>query len=190
MTKEELRKIYVQKRSSLSKSEYLRLNKELFRVFFSKADLSATKILHSFLPIERNNEPDTRAIINHIAETRHDIRLVVPRVNKNTQSLEGIFLEPSTVLNNSSWGIPEPQEGVMVDPQNIDTVLIPMVIFDRRGHRVGYGKGFYDKFLTTVRTDCKRIGICFFEPVDEIENIMEFDQPLHQCITPAGSYTF
>ena len=190
MTKEELRKVYIQKRSSLSDSEYIELNDGLCAVFSKNVDLTGIKILHSFLPIERQKEPDTRPIIKQIMERHHDIRIAVPRVNDKTQSLESILLESTTVLKNSGWGIPEPETGVLVDPGKIGMVLVPMLIFDRRGHRVGYGKGFYDKFLTITNQNCKRVGICLFDPVDRIDNIMGYDERLDQCVTPSGSYTF
>lgn len=190
MTKEELRKVYTQKRNSLSDYQYLDLNEELRRVFFKSIDLSGIKILHSFLPIEKNKEPDTRSILNQIRESHRDVRVSLPRVNDSTHLLESVFFESSTVLKINSWGIPEPENGELIDPQMIDIVLVPMLIFDRSGHRVGYGKGFYDKFLATTRPDCQRVGICLFDPVDRIDDIMGFDEPMDQCITPAGSYTF
>ena len=190
MTKEELRKVYIQKRNSLSDTQYLDLNDELCREFFKSIDLSEIKILHSFLPIQKNKEPDTMMILNQIRAHYPNIRLSLPRVNDTTQLLESVFLETSTVLKNNSWGIPEPQNGKLTDPQEIDMVLVPMLIFDKRGHRVGYGKGFYDKFLATTRSDCKRVGICLFEPVDRIDNIVGFDEALNHCITPAASYKF
>lgn len=190
MTKEELRKVYTEKRSALSDSECLELNVGLCKVFFNNVDLSAVKVLHSFIPIEKNNEPDTRRIVKQVTASHRDIRIVIPRVNKKTQSLESIFLEDSTVLKNSAWGIPEPEAGVVVDPGIIGMVLVPLLVFDRAGHRVGYGKGFYDKFLSTTNPHCKRVGLSLFDPVERIDNIMDFDEPLDQCITPTGSYTF
>lgn len=190
MTKEELRKVYIQKRSSLSNSTYNQLNKDLRAVFFKDIDLSQVKVLHCFLPIERNNEPDTGSIINEVREQYPNISIVIPRVNSTTQTLENFLYEPSTVLKKSGWGIPEPEAGVAVDAGTIDMVLVPMLIFDKEGHRVGYGRGFYDKLLASTREGCKRVGICLFDPVDRIDNIQEFDQPLDKCVTPARSYSF
>jgi 5-formyltetrahydrofolate cyclo-ligase len=190
MTKEELRKLYIKKRSSLSDAEYHELNDELCRIFFKSVDLSGIKILHSFLPIERQKEPNTRQIILQIMESRPDLQIAIPRVNDATQTLENILLESTTVLKSSGWGIPEPESGVVIDPDKIGMVLVPMLIFDRRGHRVGYGKGFYDKFLFTTSHNCKRVGICLFDPVERIDNIEGFDERLDQCITPSGSYIF
>ena len=190
MTKEELRKVYIQKRNALSDTQYRELNDALCQVFFKSIDLSIVKILHSFLAIKKNKEPDTTMIMNKIKDHHNTIRLSLPRVDNVNQTLESVFLEASTVLKTNSWGIPEPQGGSLTDPKQIDMVLVPMLIFDRAGHRVGYGKGFYDKFLATTSSDCKRVGICFFDPVDRIDDVQGFDKALDQCITPSGSYKF
>jgi 5-formyltetrahydrofolate cyclo-ligase len=190
MTKEELRKVYIQKRSSLSNSQYNQLNKDLLTVFFKSIDLSQVKVLHCFLPIERNNEPDTQSIINEVRKRYPNISVVIPRVDSTTKTLENILYEPTTVLKKSGWGIPEPEDGVTVDAKSIDMVLVPMLIFDKQGHRVGYGKGFYDKLLDSANEKCTRVGICLFDPVERIDNIKDFDQPLDQCVTPSGSYRF
>lgn len=190
MTKEELRKVYIQKRSSLSSSQYDQLNKELRAVFFKSIELSQVNVLHTFLAIERNNEPDTESIIKEIRVRHPNISIVIPRVINTTQTLENILYEPTTELKHSKWGIPEPETGIVVDAETIDMVLVPMLIFDKHGHRVGYGKGFYDKLLSSTNKECKRVGICLFDPVDTIDDIKGFDQPLDRCITPSGSYTF
>lgn len=190
MTKEELRNVYIQKRNELSDSQYQDLNEGLCNEFFKSVDPSVVKILHSFLPIKKNKEPDTMIILKKIEENYPGVRLSLPRVNNAKQQLENVFLDASTVLKKNSWGIPEPQDGELTDPKKIDMVLIPMLIFDKNGHRVGYGKGFYDKFLATTRADCKRIGICLFDPVDRIDDVNEFDQILDLCITPGRTFKF
>lgn len=182
--------MYIQKRSSLSKSQYNQLNKELCAAFLESIDLSQIRILHTFLPIERNNEPDTISIIKEVRDRYPRISIVIPRVIRATQTLENLIYEPTTALKNNAWGIPEPEKGVIVDAEKIDMVLVPMLIFDKQGNRVGYGKGFYDKLLMSTRKECKRVGICLFDPIDKIDDIKEFDQRLDQCITPARSYVF
>jgi 5-formyltetrahydrofolate cyclo-ligase len=62
-------------------------------------------------------------------------------------------------------------------------------MFDRRGFRVGYGKGFYDKFLSECRADCLKIGLSYFEPIDEISDAQNFDVRLDCCITPKEIFT-
>jgi len=189
MTKEELRKVYLQKRISLSEFEYANLNTRLTGTFFNNVDLTGIQFLHSFLPLEKFKEPDTWQIINRLRSEFPEIGIYLPRVNDKTQNLESIFFEGSHLLAPSKWGIPEPVDGTPIDPEKLDMVLVPMLIFDKRGHRVGYGKGFYDKFLSSCRKDCKRVGISFFDPVDQIEGITTFDIPVDCCITPNTFYS-
>jgi len=190
MTKEELRKIYLQKRLSLSEAEYTKLNFQLYQNFFTGIDLSFIKILHTFLPLEKNKEPDTWLIIDRIRREFPHIRISIPRVNDQLEELENIFFEGLHQLQKNLWGIPEPTQGIPADPDQIDMVLVPMVIFDKHGHRVGYGKGFYDKFLATCRTDCRRVGISLFDPVESIEDVNDLDIPVQCCLTPTKRYRF
>ena len=69
-------------------------------------------------------------------------------------------------------------------------VLVPLLAFDSKGYRVGYGKGFYDRFLKQCRNDCVKIGLSYFEPIDAINDAGEFDVPLDFCITPQKAYVF
>ena len=190
MLKEEIRKIYLQKRLSLSESEYAQLNFQIYQIFFSAVDLSRIHTLHTFLPLAKNREPDTWMIIDRIRREFPHIRISVPRVNESTLTLDNYYFEGLHQLEQNKWGIPEPRQGIPTDPEKIDLVLVPLLMFDDQGHRVGYGKGFYDKFLTTCRPDCQRIGISFFPPVERIEGINVFDMPLHGCVTPATYYSF
>jgi len=77
-----------------------------------------------------------------------------------------------------------------LDEKEFDVVIVPMVIADERGYRVGYGKGFYDGFLAKCRPDCQFIGVCFYEPIEEIEDVHEHDVKLHACVTPSKVHLF
>jgi len=69
-------------------------------------------------------------------------------------------------------------------------VLVPLLSFDKKGFRVGYGKGFYDRFLMQCKSDCIKIGLSYFDPIDVIDDADEFDVPLDFCITPQKVYVF
>ena len=75
-------------------------------------------------------------------------------------------------------------------PAEIDLVFVPLLAFDKKGFRVGYGKGFYDKWLAGCRPDCIKVGFSYFEPVESIDDRHEFDVPLNLCITPHNVYVF
>lgn len=190
MTKEELRKIYLQKRRLLSDVEYERLSIQICENFFNQVDLSVIKVLHIFISIEKNREPDTVFIIERIQKKFPHINLVVPRVNHVTEEMENFRFEGFYQLEKNKWDILEPKEGKRIESHDIDMVLIPLLVFDEEGHRVGYGKGFYDKLLSKCKSNCKRIGLSLLEPVAKINDINSHDKKLHACITPSKTWNF
>lgn len=189
MTKKELRKFYLQKRLSLSESEVADLSQRLCVQFFKHIDLSHIKILHTFLPLVQKGEPDTWLIIDELRKGYPAIKISVPKINSGGL-MENYFLEDRDQLELSAWGIPEPKQGRITDPKNIDVVLVPLLAYDRIGQRVGYGKGHYDQFLKMCRPDCERIGISFFEPEEKIDDTFEGDELLHRVITSQNVYCF
>jgi 5-formyltetrahydrofolate cyclo-ligase len=190
MTKTELRKIYLEERLSLSEHEYERMNLGICENFFSSMDFSKINVIHSFIPMEKTKEPDTWLIIERIQEEYPHIRISLPRINVKTIDIDNIFFETHKQLKTNPWGIPEPQYGEATETKDIDMVLVPMLIGDRRGHRVGYGKGFYDKFLSTCSKDCISVGLCFFEPIQAIGDINNLDIPLRYFVTPLMVHRF
>ena len=190
MTKQELRKIYLNKRQALPEAEYAQLNFQLYQNFFTQIDLSFSKVLHIFLPIIEKREPDTWLIIDRIRREFPNIRISIPRVNNQTNELENFFFEGLHQLKINDWGIQEPKQGIPTEPEKIDMVIVPLLCFDTNGNRVGYGKGYYDKFLLHCKQGCKKIGLSLFEPENIIENILTTDVKLDQCLTPTAVYNF
>lgn len=182
--------MYLQKRAALTDAEVAHASLRICETFFSHVELSRVKVLHSFLPLERSHEPDTRLILDKIQREFPHIRISLPRVNRTTNSLENIYFEGLHQLERSEWGIAEPRPGNATGPESIDAVLVPLLAVDSHGNRVGYGKGFYDKFLAGCRPDCLRIGLSIFEPVESIDDVNAFDVPLHHCVTPDTFYTY
>lgn len=189
MTKERLRKIYLDKRKNLSSAEVASLSLQLYHLFFSSFDLSFTKVIHTYLPIIKNNEPDTWIILDRIRREFPHVRISLPKVSP-AGTLENFYFEGLHQLQENHWGIQEPRQGTPTPAEKIDMVLVPLLTFDISGNRVGYGKGFYDKFLKTCRKDCQKIGLSFSAPVDKIADIDPFDVPLTSCITPTEVFSF
>lgn len=183
MTKQELRKTYLEKRQALSEAEYAQRTFKLYQNFFSNIDLSFVKVVHSFLPITSNNEPDTWLIIDRIRREFPHIRISIPRVNNKTGELENFYFEGLHQLATNSWGIQEPKKGIPTEPEKIDLVIVPLLVFDEQGDRVGYGKGYYDKFLKTCPNKTQKIGISLFPPVQKIPS-EDYDVKLTSAITP------
>ena len=188
MTKEEARKQFLQKRQALTEAEYHQLNLQLYHQFFTQLDLSFIKCLHIFIPIENKREPDTWPIIDRIRREFPHVRISVPKIVDGT--LENIYFEGLHQLKKNKWGVLEPQQGVPTPTEKIDMVVVPLLAFDMQGNRVGYGKGFYDKLLGACRTDCKKVGLSLFDPVDRIEDVQASDIKLSGCVTPMRMYQF
>ncbi|HEY4656824.1 MAG TPA: 5-formyltetrahydrofolate cyclo-ligase [Cyclobacteriaceae bacterium] len=189
MTKPELRRFYLKKRMSLTDDDYRQRSELLCARFFRSFDLKRIKVLHTFLPIIQNKEPDTWFIVNQLKEHFPAISISLPRINANG-TMQSYFYERPDQLVTSPWGIPEPAEGIMTHPDQIDMVLVPLLAFDKEGHRVGYGKGHYDRFLSTCRKDCQKVGLSFFPPENKIMDIADTDLALSCVITPEKTYTF
>ncbi|RAW03316.1 5-formyltetrahydrofolate cyclo-ligase [Pseudochryseolinea flava] len=185
MTKKELRTLYIQKRKQLSDEEYRLINQGLYEQFFKFIDLSNVRVLHVFLTIEKQREPNTWPIIDRIQRDYPQIQLSIPRVNPESGTLENFYYEGLSQLKNNTWGIPEPTHGVPTPDEKIDMVLVPLLTFDENGNRVGYGKGFYDKLLASCSPQCQKIGLSMFTAVARIHDIQTHDIPLHKIITPS-----
>ncbi len=190
MTKYQVRKIYLVRQKSLTEQAREEKSLRIKERFFSNFDLEDVKLLHLFLSIKENGEIDTSFVLDEVRETYPNIKTIVPRVNFEKDVLEHLDLDSETTLVKNRWGIDEPFEDELVDEREIDLVLVPLLCFDKRGFRVGYGKGFYDKCLAKCRGDCLKIGLSFFEPIEEIEDVNNFDVKLDYCITPERVWNF
>ncbi|PWL40095.1 5-formyltetrahydrofolate cyclo-ligase [Flagellimonas aquimarina] len=142
---------------------------------------------HIFLSIEENKEIDTLPIITLLQGK--DKNVVVPKVN-GENSMENYLLTDNTVFKKNKWHIPEPVEGIKIPENQIDVVFLPLLAFDEKGNRVGYGKGYYDTFLNKCKTGTIKIGLSLFEAENSISDIHENDVGLDYCVTPKKVYKF
>lgn len=188
MTKAELRKLYLEKRSTFPAADVIALSGRIADRFFESVDLSTVRTLHCFISIPKFNEVDTSAIYNRVWRDFPDIVTVAPQTDLTTGAIESIIFNSDTEWNENSWGIREPAGGDIVEPADIDLVVVPLLCFDGRVHRVGYGKGMYDKFLARCRKDCVKVGVSLFPPVDTIADISESDVALDLVITSDAAF--
>ena len=181
MLKSELRKLYKQKRQELTQLDIERLQDNLYQQIFNVA-ISDVKYIHIFLSLSRFKEIDTKPIINYFRKQNKQI--VVSKSNFKTNTLSHFLLEEDSEIEINSYGIPEPVNAKPITEQELDLVFVPLLISDKRNYRVGYGKGFYDRFLSNCRNDVKKIGLNFFKPIAEISDVNEFDIALDDVIYP------
>jgi 5-formyltetrahydrofolate cyclo-ligase len=186
LNKSELRKLYTTKRQELSKDEINRFNKAICKQFCNTF-ATAGKTVHVYLPIVGKTEPDTHPIIDAI---RANTKLVVSRSNFERTEMLHLEWDSTTQFVENKYGIPEPLGGTVVAPTSIDLVLVPLLAYDKNGYRVGYGKGFYDKFLRQCKRKTLFVGLSFFEPEDTIDDIHPNDVHLSHCVTPNTVYHF
>ncbi len=190
MEKQTLRKQALLQREKLSKSLFWQLNDQIL-AHLTKFDWSEIHTVHLFLPIVEKMEIDTFEFIHFFKSQHPNIQLVVPRCDFKTKEMEAIVFDPeATVLIKNKQHIPQPLYGDLVDVLKIDAVIIPLLAFDDEGHRVGYGAGFYDRFLEKCRPNVLKIGVSLFNPTEKVTDTHPQDVRLTHCITPEKVYSF
>jgi 5-formyltetrahydrofolate cyclo-ligase len=190
LNKKELRVLALEKRRLISRADYWILNDQIL-TGIKLIDWSVFQYVHVFLPIKENNEVDTFEILTYFKTNYPNLKIVIPKAHFSNLSMTNIlFDDENTILIKNKYQIPEPLYGEIVPANLIDAVIVPLLSFDIFGHRIGYGAGFYDRFLRNCRADILKIGLSFFPPENEIVDTHEFDIKLTHCITPKKTYTF
>ncbi len=187
MKKSELRKKYKALRKSISMEEVDDLSLQIANQLLN-LDIWGYSYYHIFLPIEQQVEVNTEFIL-HMLQGR-DKHVVISKSNFDNSTLLHFLLTDQTVLKVNQWGIPEPEDGIEIQPEKMEVVFVPLLAYDKRGYRVGYGKGFYDRFLAEAKPKVT-VGLSFFDPEPEdIEDIDRYDVPLDYCVTSSKIYSF
>lgn len=189
MTKAELRKLYKAKRNALRMEERLLLDESIIN-HLKALDWSTYDYLHVFLPIIKHNEPNIFPFLSWLKENFPNLKLVISKTEFEHGTMINYHWDDVILMEENQWGILEPKEGIIVDEKLIDAVLVPLLVADCDGHRVGYGKGFYDRFLAKCRKDIVTFGISYFLPIEKIDDVDEWDVSLKYCATPLRIYTY
>lgn len=189
MIKKELRDKYKKLRDELTPKVLADQSVEVSNRLFKHVDLENKKV-HVFLPITSKKEINTWLIIDRL---RSVAEVVVSISDFNSNTMKHVLLNDNTQFKESDYGIPEPFGNNLVEvaPNEIDVVLLPLLGFDKKGYRVGYGKGFYDRFLINLNEDALKVGLSLFGVEDDfISDINSNDIPMDICVTPEILYTF
>ncbi len=187
MTKSEIRSTYKSLRRNLTREGIDQMSLKIANRVL-QLDIWDGEFYHVFLSIEEQMEINTDYILSILSGK--DKNIVISKNDFKAREMTHYLLTDSTLIKKSKWNIPEPVDGIAIDSKQIDVVFIPLLAFDNSGHRVGYGKGFYDKFLAECRPETKKIGLSFFDGIELIEDINTNDISLDLCITPEKNYTF
>jgi len=187
-TKKELRQSYRQLRKQLSSQEVnewsRKIAQQLAHWLDGKADLEH---FHLFFPIAKFNEVNT-FYIKDLLEGQGKV-LYTSQVNREGSQLDTLKLPLEAAFFLDEWGIPVPQESLRVSPTKVQVVLVPLLAYDEKGNRLGFGKGHYDTFLGSLSQSVIKIGLSFFSP-EAVLPVESHDIPLNYCITPEQVWVF
>jgi 5-formyltetrahydrofolate cyclo-ligase len=187
MTKTEIRKDILQKRMNLT-SETIIQNSESIKLLLIKNFNFTNQNIHIYLPIIKKKEIDTFPIINFYK--KNNCTIVLSKSNFSNSTLTNYIWDDYTELVENEYGILEPINGEEINVNEIKIVLIPLLSFDIKGNRLGYGKGFYDRFLKQLPVDSIKIGLSHFESNEELLPIDKHDIGLDYCVSPTKVYSF
>ena len=181
MDKKELRKKYKSLRQTLSEKEIedksLAIANQLIQM-----KIWDKLYYHLFLTIAEQKEIDTEFILQVLAGK--DKEIVISKCEFSTLGMIHYLLTDNTKIKKNSYNVPEPIDGIEVPDAKIDVVFVPLLAYDKAGNRVGYGKGFYDNFLSKCKPETIKVGLSFFPPEEIINGISENDVKLDYCVTP------
>lgn len=189
MTKAGLRKVYKEKRSRLSFQEVEKYT-DLILINFQQVPLPFISFVHTYIASEKHGEADTSALTRYLEFKNPGLKILVPKIDIALGGMQHFHFSDEVELVSNAFGIAEPAGGETFSPGVIDLVLVPLLSFDKKGQRVGYGKGYYDRFLSECRQDVLKIGLSFFEPQEQVDDINQFDIPLNYCVTPQQVFEF
>jgi 5-formyltetrahydrofolate cyclo-ligase len=186
MNKQALRKIYTAKREALALSQAEAGSKAIAEHFITSSIWKDSLVIHIFLSIPGKVEVDTSYLINFFQKKHPEIKLCTSIIAENGADLLHTYIKPDTIYASNKWNIPEPVTIDLLSEREIDLVIIPLLAFDRKGNRVGYGKGFYDRFLNKCKADVRKIGLSLFEPTAGLIDADTWDIPLTHGVSPTG----
>ncbi|MGU3374136.1 5-formyltetrahydrofolate cyclo-ligase [Chryseobacterium sp. M5A1_1a] len=176
----------MQKRKALSTDEAFLLSEKIFENFINYFNPKESEKMHVFIPIPAKKEINTQILIQYFLT--HDIRVFVPKIVED--KLISIEIFKNTVFETSSWGISEPVSNEDSGEYYFHYVITPLLYCDKKGNRVGYGKGFYDGFFQNLSSETKKIGVNYFDPDEYIDDVWENDIPLDYLVTPTEVLSF
>ena len=188
LKKDIVRKTYLKKRHMLPSTKFKEDSSQLLQNTINLIKKYKPKCIHCFLPILSKEEINTSIIIEYC--WKNNINVVVPVSDFKEGTMRNAAFSPDTITKQTKYNITEPINPIWIENDKIDLVITPLLAFDLKGYRVGYGKGFYDRFFASLHKDVKKIGISLFMPCELIEDTNEHDVPLTCCVTPNENYSF
>lgn len=177
--KKDLRFHFLEARSNLTMREVLQKSSRVINKLIALTQFKEAQVIHTYVSMSERNEVHTHSFIQKCLNTNK--KVIVPKMEKGgklSQSLLSSFDE----LRPNKWGVLEPESISSYDSSEMDLIIVPMVAGDRLKNRLGYGMGYYDRFLGDIAA--VKIGLLFdCQMHQDILPTEEFDVPLDILIT-------
>lgn len=187
MFKKEIRIKYKELRNSLSENQIEELSLAIANGVLS-LPIWEKIYFHVFLPIIEQKEVNTEYLL-HLLSGK-DKEICISKSDFETRKMTHFLLTDNTKIKKNEYNISEPVDGIKVPSNKMEVVFVPLLAYDKNGNRVGYGKGFYDKFLAECNPNTIKIGLSFFNPEELISDINATDIQLNYCVTPKRTIKF
>ena len=188
MTKKQARAHFKTLRQQITGLQQQRWD-DLLLIRFQTVPLPPLSTLLNFVPSTLHREVNSFLLEDYLRFRNPGMVVAYPRITDG-DNMEAVVPPTETDFAPNVFGIPEPTGNAVLYPSQLEAVIVPMLGFDANGQRVGYGKGYYDRYLAQCSDDCIRLGICYFDPLPQITDAGEHDIPLDFCITPHQVYVF
>ncbi len=178
-----LRKKLLSKREGLSKEEWALKSQEAIKNLYTSDVFEKARVVHCFISMNERREVNTHKFLKDML-AQHK-RVIVPVTDFENVSLRHVELESFEKLEKNKWGVPEPA-GLRETDLVPDLIVVPLLAADKEFNRLGYGKGFYDRFLE--KAEAPKAGLLFEEFILNDLPVEPFDQKLDILITEKGVY--
>jgi 5-formyltetrahydrofolate cyclo-ligase len=160
--KKTLRNAMLAQRMEMSPEAVAAASRQIFERWRNRFSLKRIAFFHCYQTMPQKHEVATEDFTRFVYERHPQVNIVVPVVDEVHKTLRHAHVHDDVEMRLNRWGILEPHIPVdFVHPMQIDMVIVPLLGFDERGHRLGYGAGYYDRFLALVRPTCVKIGLCY-----------------------------
>lgn len=178
--KEKLRRSYLKTREGLEEGKRKKLSELIVNRLLSLSVLKSARRLLLFCP--HKGEPDITPLFKWALCEGKDV--VLPKVEG--EELKLIRVSDTEGLEPGSFCILEPTEGEEVSPESVELSLIPGVVFDKKGYRLGFGRGYYDRLMD--RLGGLKVGVAYeFQIVEEVPRD-SWDRPVDMVVTEENIY--
>ncbi|MBC7485294.1 MAG: 5-formyltetrahydrofolate cyclo-ligase [Cytophagaceae bacterium] len=187
-TKAAWRAHYLEQRRALTVEERVQKSHAITEYYFNLFERERPEVVHLFLSMPAKSEVDTRFVLQRLNQEYPQVKTVTSVIAENQISMLTIEVRMDTPLVLNNWGIPEPTTRIVFPEQEIQEVLTPLLAMDAEGIRLGYGKGFYDRFFVSCSSSVKRTGINFFPIVHHELPKDSWDIALHRLVSADGIF--